>query len=455
MCKKIKKYIGNKAFYKMVFFVTLPLVLQQVLINVVNLADNVMVGQLTQNEMNGVYISSQIFFVCTLGLFGAIEGSSIFFAQYFGGNDEKHMRFAFKFKCIASIIIAVILFAILTFFLEPLAGLFSDAELEIEVCKQYINILKFTLFPLALSNVLSSSFREVKKTSIPMWASALALIFNISLNYALIFGNFGCKELRVEGAAIATLIARLFEFAFLLFTTYFLRMSYIKKLFSKEEVESGIIKRFIRCSIPLFFNELLWSTGQMIISVALCTRGGNARNALSIATTVNNLFYIGALSLGNAIAIIVGNTLGSGNIEKAKIEARQLIALAIMVAIFFGLALIGVAPLITMAYNVTKEVRVLAINAMRIYGSLMWIFAINCSCFYVIRAGGNTKIVLAFDSVFGWVIQVPVALLFAFLTNASFEILFFIIYFVEIIKLITGLTMVHKNKWAKNIMCLN
>lgn len=455
MLKNLKKYIGNKAFYKIVFFVTLPLVLQQVLINIVNLADNVMVGQLTQIEMNGVYIASQIFFVCMLGLFGSIEGSSIFFAQYFGGNDEKHMRFVFKFKCVASLLIAVILFLVLTFFLEPLAGLFSDVKTEIEVCKQYMDILKFTLFPFALSNVLSSSFREVKKTSIPMWASALALVFNISLNYILIFGNFGFKELRVEGAAIATLIARLFEFAFLLFMTYLLKMNYIKKLFTSEKLEKGLTKRLIRCSIPLFLNELLWSTGQMVISIALCTRGGNARNALSIATTVNNLFYIGALSLGNAIAIIVGNTLGSGDIEKAKIEARQLIVLAIMVAIVFGLALICFAPLITMAYNVSNEVRTFAINAMKIYGSLMWLFAINCSCFFVIRAGGNTKIVLAFDSMFGWIIQVPAALLFAFFTNVSFEMLFFIVYIVEIIKLVIGLTMVHKNKWAKNIVSVS
>jgi len=451
---QLKRFFGNKAFYKSIFLITLPLVLQQILINVVNLADNVMVGQLRQEEMNGVYIASQIMFVCTLGLFGSIEGSSIFFAQYFGGKDEAHMRFVFKFKCVAALIIAFLFFFVLTIFIEPLAGLFTDLESEINVCKEYIGILKYSLFFFALSNVLASSFREVKRTSIPMWSSALALLVNISLNYVLIFGHFGFNELRVEGAAIATLIARIFEFAFLLIITLVLRMNYLNNLFRGEYLEKGLTTRLIKCSIPLFLNELLWSTGQMIISIALCSRGKDARNALSIATTINNLFYIGALSLGNAIAIVIGNTLGAGEIEKAKVESRQLIMLCFIIGIVFGVALIIFAPLITYAYNVSEEVRLLAINAMRIYGALMWLFAINVSCFFVIRAGGNTKIVLAFDSLFGWLVQVPFALIFAFLTDVSFEWLFFIVYVVELIKLVSGLFIVHRNKWAKNIVAV-
>ena len=125
---KIKKYFGSKSFYKMVFMITIPIILQQILINVVNLADNVMVGQLTSNKINGVYISSQINFVCILGIFGAIEGSSIFFAQYFGSNDEEHLKYVFKFKAIAALLITFIFFLVLTFFIEPLAFLFTDLK---------------------------------------------------------------------------------------------------------------------------------------------------------------------------------------------------------------------------------------------------------------------------------------------------------------------------------------
>lgn len=454
--KKFKRFFGSKAFYKMVFVVTIPIIIQQVLINVVNLADNVMVGQLSQSDINGVYISSQVLFVCNLCMFGSVAGSGIFFAQYFGSNDEKHLKFVFKFKIIAALIIASILFIVLTFFIEPIAHLFTDVETEIQVCKNYIGILKHSVFPFALSNVLATSFREVKKTSIPMFGSALALGINVILNYILIFGHFGLPRLEIEGASIATLIARFIELFFLIVMTYVLKMNYIKGLFKKgEKLEKGLIPKLIKCSIPLFMNEFLWSFGQMVISIGLCSRGEDARSGLAIANTVNNLFYIGALSLGNAISIIIGNTLGAGEIEKAKIQARQLIMLAVFVAIGFGTALIGFSSLITKAYNVSDDVRQIAINTMIIFGSMMWMFAINCSCFFVIRAGGNTKIVLAFDSLFTWFIQVPLSLIFAFFTNVSFETIFFIVQGSEIIKLTLGLIMVHRNTWARNLVGVN
>ena len=454
--KKFKRFFGDKAFYKMVFIITLPIIIQQVLINVVNLADNVMVGQLTQADINGVYISSQVLFVCNLCLFGSVAGSGIFFAQYFGSKDEAHLKFVFKFKIVASLIIATILFIVLSFFIEPIAHLFTDVESEIEVCKKYIGILKYSVYPFALSNVLATSFREVKKTLIPMFASAFALLINVALNYVLIFGHLGLPRLEVEGAAYATMIARLLELIFLIIMTYVLKMNYVKGLFSRgEKLEKGLTLRLIKCSIPLFMNEFLWSFGQMVISIGLCSRGEDARSGLAIANTVNNLFYIGALSLGNAIAIIIGNTLGAGEIEDAKIKARQLIMLAIFVAIGFGLSLILFSSLITKAYNVNDNVRQIAINTMIIFGSMMWMFAINCSCFFVIRAGGNTKIVLAFDSLFTWFIQVPLSLIFAFYTNVSFEMLFFIVQGSEIIKLTLGLTMVHKNTWARNLVGVN
>lgn len=454
--KNFKRFFGNKAFYKMVFVVTIPIIIQQVLINVVNLADNVMVGQLSQSDINGVYISSQVLFVCNLCMFGSVAGSGIFFAQYFGSNDEKHLKFVFKFKIIAALIIASILFIVLTFFIEPIAHLFTDVETEIQVCKNYIGILKYSVFPFALSNVLATSFREVKKTLIPMFGSALALGINVILNYILIFGHFGLPRLEIEGAAIATLIARFIELFFLIVMTYVLKMNYIKGLFKKgEKLEKGLIPKLIKCSIPLFMNEFLWSFGQMVISIGLCSRGEDARSGLAIANTVNNLFYIGALSLGNAISIIIGNTLGAGEIEKAKIQARQLIMLAVFVAIGFGTALIGFSSLITKAYNVSDDVRQIAINTMIIFGSMMWMFAINCSCFFVIRAGGNTKIVLAFDSLFTWFIQVPLSLIFAFFTNVSFETIFFIVQGSEIIKLTLGLIMVHRNTWARNLVGVN
>ena len=129
--------------------------------------------------------------------------------------------------------------------------------------------------------------------------------------------------------------------------------------------------------------------------------------------------------------------------------------LAVFVAIGFGTALIGFSSLITKAYNVSDDVRQIAINTMIIFGSMMWMFAINCSCFFVIRAGGNTKIVLAFDSLFTWFIQVPLSLIFAFFTNVSFETIFFIVQGSEIIKLTLGLIMVHRNTWARNLVGVN
>jgi Na+-driven multidrug efflux pump len=189
----IKSYIGNKAFYKMVLSIAIPMMVQNFISNFVNLLDNLMVGALGTEEMSGVSIVNQLFFVFTLALFGAVSGAGIFTSQFHGKNDHDGIRYTIRFKTATVLILAFIALLIFIFFGDNLIGLYlheaestENLELTATVARKYLNIILFSLFPFAISNIFSSTLRETGQTVIPMITGFIAVFTNCILNYILI-----------------------------------------------------------------------------------------------------------------------------------------------------------------------------------------------------------------------------------------------------------------------------
>lgn len=218
----LKKYIGDKKFYKTVLAVALPIMLQNGITNFVSLLDNIMVGQEGKLQMSGVAIVNQLIFIFNLAIFGAVSGAGIFTSQFHGKGDEEGIRQTLRFKYIVCTVIAVAAIAIFAFFGEPLIKLFLRTEGEVfdpdlaarEMAetlgygKQYLAVMLIGLIPFAISQALSGTMRETEHTVSPMVAGLIAVAVNCIGNYILIFGNFGAPKLGVVGAAIATVASR-------------------------------------------------------------------------------------------------------------------------------------------------------------------------------------------------------------------------------------------------------
>lgn len=456
-----KKLIGTKAFYKRVFALMLPIMLQNAITNFVNMLDNVMVGQIGQVEMTGVAVANQLIFVFNLAIFGAISGAGIFTAQFYGKKDDDGIRHTFRFKIIVGSLLTVIGILILIFLGKNLVGLYlkgeGDAELiagSLASAYDYILIMVIGLLPYTLVQCFSSTLRETDKPILPMVAGIIAVLVNLALNYVLIFGYFGAPKLGVIGAAIATVISRFVEFAIILIYTYKnkIKNPFIIGAFSSLYIPKNLVKQIAIKGLPLMANETFWAMGMATVNQAYSVIGYDVVSANNITSTFWQVFSVAFLSIGGAIGIVLGQDLGAGKLKEAKYTAYKLIALSTFIATIIGALFMVCAEFIPNFYNVDDNVKHLATRLMQIAAIAMPIDAFSHGAYFTLRSGGKTFITFLFDCGYVWLINVPIAICLSSFTTLNILIIYAIINFAAISKCFLGFYLVRKGIWVRNIV---
>ena len=457
----IKNLIGNKAFYKMVLGITIPIIIQNGITNFVNLLDNVMVGRLGTEQLSGVGIANQLIFVFTLCIFGGLSGAGIFTAQFFGKGDEEGLRYSVRFKFYTVLLIMAVGGVILIPFGDDLITLFlnegdttGDVRLTLEYGREYLRIALIALIPMSLTQIYANTLRETGLTVPPMVASVAAVCTNALCNWLLIFGVGPFPALGVVGAAWGTLIARILELAIVVIWSHVhpTRATFTVGLFRSLRIPGKLVGQITLKTLPLMANEFLWSLGMTVLNQCYSTRGLVAVAAVNIAVTVSNVFNIVFLSMGSAVAIIVGNQLGAGQIEEAKDTDRKIIAFSCCLCTLIGLAMAIMAPLFTMIYNVSEAVKDLAAVMIVIYAVMMPFSSFAHNCYFTLRSGGRTFITFLFDSAYVWTVSVPMGLLLSRLTGLPIIPLFIICNSMELGKCVIGFFMLKSGKWAKKLV---
>ena len=458
----MKKYIGDKAFYKMVLVLLIPMVIQQGITNFVNLLDNIMVGRLGTESMSGVAIINQLILVFNITIFGCISGASIYGAQFFGNKNHDGVRYAFRFKLYLGTIICFIAAIIFSVWGESLIKLYlsegidggGNLLLTLSEAKSYLKITLWGLIPFMVSQCYFTTLRETGETVTPMIASSIAILVNLVFNYFLIFGTFGFPALGVRGAAIATVLSKYIEAFYVIFRTHKNsdKFIFVQNLYASFHIPIDIIKKIAITGAPLLMNEVLWSVGMAAITQSYSVRGLNVMAALNISSTVSNLFMIVFFAMGGAISILVGRELGAGNIDKAKDMDRKLIFFNVSMYVVIGALLASLAPFIPMIYNTEDSVRNLATQFLIVYAAAMPLFAFNHSTYFTMRSGGKTIITFLFDSVFVWIISLPLAFTLSRYTAINIIAVYLIVQCSESIKAVIGAFLLKSGIWAKNII---
>lgn len=454
-------FIGDRKFYTTVFMLLLPIIVQNTISNFVNLLDNIMIGQVGTPQMSGVAIANQLIFVFYLTLFGGLSGAGIFGAQYFGAGDHDGLRHTVRFKLWTAIITLAVAIAVFLTFGDQLISLYLTGEGDaveraamLTYGRSYLRIMLFGLLPFSLSQVYCGTLREMGETLLPMKSSLAGVFTNLCLNYILIYGKFGFPALGVEGAAIATVIARFVELTIVIVYTHSHSSKYpfIQGLYRTIKMPKDLTFNIVRKGMPLLVNELLWSLGMTTLTQVFSTRGLNVVAALNITSTITNLFNVVFISMGSAVAVMVGQALGANDIPRAKQTAWRLIFFNICVCIVVGGVLIALSPILPYIYNTTDEVRMLATRFMQTSAMYMAINAVSHCAYFTIRSGGKTFLTFLFDSAYTWVIFVPFAFVLTHFTTLEILLLYPICYSVDIIKSIIGIMVVKNGKWAQNMV---
>ncbi len=457
----LKKYIGTKEFYKMVLLVAVPIMIQNGFTNIVNMVDNVMVGRVGTDAMNGVSIVNQILFVFNLAVFGGLSGVGLFTSQFFGKGDKEGVKSIFRIKLIVSLFLIVAGFLVLYAFREGLINSFindggnvGDPVKTFENADKYIKIMLIGIIPFTIAQAFTSNMREIGETLVPMYAGILAVLVNISLNYVLIFGKAGFPALGVSGAAIATVISRFAECIFVIILAYIKKdkFFFVSGIFKKFSISFALLKRVLPKGTALMANEFLWSLGMTMQALAYSERGLLAVGATNICNTVTNVFNIVFIAFGSSVSIIVGQLLGAGKKEEAKDTDNKLIAFSVVCCIGVSLLMMSIAPFFPEIYNTEEAVKNLATSFIIIMALMMPFDAYTHAAYFTLRSGGKTGITFLFDSGFMWVITVPLALCLAFFTDISPVMLFLACQLVNIIKAIIGSFLLKSGVWMVNMV---
>lgn len=452
---------NDRSYISKLLRIAIPMMVQNGISNFVNLLDNLMIGRVGTNALSGVAIANQLIFVFYLVIFGATAGVGIFTAQYKGKGDTEGIRYSFRFKLIFNTVLSALCVLVFVLFARNLINLFllgegdpADAAETLEIGVKYMRIILISLIPIGLTQAYGGTLRDLGSTKVPMFASVCAIFVNLIGNWILIYGHFGLPALGAEGAAIATVLSRFVELGILIiFTgTHSEMFPFIKGAFKNFRVPGNLIGKFILRALPLMANETFWSLGMTTINQCYSYRSLDAVAALNIESTIWNLMGVAFIAMGEAVGIMMGHILGSGELEEAKKKAGTMRRFTVLCGIVSGLILAGVSFFFPLLYNTTDYIRSMATGFILIAAANMPFCAYTHASYFIIRSGGKAFITVLFDSVFTWAIVVPLAAYMSYFTGIPVMVMVAIIRATEIVKCIIAYILVRSGIWVRNIV---
>ena len=458
---KLQRFIGDRPFYRRALSIAIPVLVQNTITSFVSLLDNIMVGQVGTLQMSGVSIVNSLLLVFNLCIFGANAGGGIFVAQFHGSGDHTSVRRSHRVKLYTGTALSLLAVLLFLFAGEPLIGLYlkgegdaQDAAQALAFGQQYLLLMLFGLLPFALTTSYAGTLRETGHTAIPMAGGILAVLVNLGLNYVLIFGHFGAPALGVRGAAYATVISRYVELAFVAGWAHLnpKKNPFVQGLFRSFYVPKALLGNIFRKGMPLVLNEFLWSTGLAVIHQSYSTCGLDVVPALNIANTIFNLANVSSIAFGNAVAIMMGQLMGSGAKEAVVRDTnRKLMALTVFCGFVVGILLLACSDLFPQLYNTSAQVQHLAGQMIRIIAIMLPVSCFTLATYFTLRSGGQALITFLFDSCYQWVCPVLLSVILTRFTGITILPLYIICQMVDVLRCFIGGYMLKQGKWINNL----
>ena len=446
-------FFSDKNFFRTLLRIAFPITIQQFITSGIGTLDVLMVGQLGETSIAALGLANQVYFLLQLLLFGVSSGAAIFTAQYWGVRDVANIRRVLGI-CLSITIPAAVLFTTAAvFFPGAVLRFYTNDPAVIALGSQYLRIVGVSYVLFAVSFSYSAILRSTEQVKLPMLVSAMALILNSLLNYALIFGNFGLPEMGVRGAALGTSISRGMEFFVMVFFTYRLKTPAAARLREMMGFDFAFFKRTLQVSMPAAVNEVLWSLGITTYNSVYAHIGTESIAAMNIANTIESMAFVVFMSLANGAAIMIGNKIGAGHEEVAREYAGRFLKLGILGALITGAILIVVREPILLLYNITPESARYASNILLIFSLLMWVKVSNLMIFIgILRSGGDTRYALLAEALAIWLIGVPMALVGGFVLKLPVYWVYLMVFSEEFVKLVVVYRRYRTGRWIHNLV---
>lgn len=442
----------DRSFYKQFFTLYWVLVLHNIIVLGVNLADNIMIGSYSETALSGVGAINQIQFVFQQVVMSAGSGLVALGSQYWGQGRTSEIKKLTACAMGISILTSVVLFTFALLVPEKIVGLFSPSESIIAEGAKYLNIIKFTYPIFVITNILLASMRCVETVKIGFYISLVTLVTNCSINFVLIEGRFGAPELGVVGAAIGTLVARILELVIVCVYVFIHDKKIRIRLSDFVMFEGGLFRDYVRVSFPIIFVGLLFGVNTALQSVILGHMSDNAIAANSMASTLYQTLKVASVGAASATAVIVGKTIGKGDMAKLKEYVKTLQLMFVAIGVVISVTLFFVRTPVLSLYNLSPETYSLADSFLLVLCVTGFGMAYQMPTIIgIIQGGGDGMFVVKNDFISLYCIVLPLSFLAAFVFKWSPTVVVLCLNLDQLFKCVPGFIKVNRYTWVKKL----
>ncbi len=463
MKTRIKKYIGDKTFYKMALAIIIPVVVQQLILSIAGYTDNLMISSYSQTAYAGVSTANRFMFLMNFFWIGLASGIAVFVAQYFGAKDKKRITATIQLSLIVAVLFGI-LSTFMIYYIGPLVIKLFIPGTGIEELKaynhgvDYIRLIAIGGIIMLLNFMVSTIYRSLGKPKIPMYAGIVGIIVNIILNFILIFGLFGLTPMGAKGAAIATVISKVVELLILLYVALFHdKEKYIRRIFKSFEIDLPLFKLYFKKATPILLNEILWALGVQILARLITGGHYDWLRAFNYSQNVTDLFFIYFGGIATGTAILVGAALGEGDFEKARDYANKLIGIAVMASAIALIFLISLSPALLLILTPINAVYWSAYHLILVTSVFAVLYGYNAVIYFILRAGGDSLRAFFLDQLPTYFVGIPLTYLLhemEYKWQLGLILIFAATRIIDVVKVVFSTYFYKKETWVQNLTIL-
>lgn len=453
--KKHSFLVRDREFYRVVLSLAIPMTIQNVLQLLLNMMDTVMLGRLGESSealISAANFANQPFFVYSLFLFGMVSGMSVLIAQYWGKGDTDAINSITGIAMTAAVAVGSLFTIVCYLFTPGVMGLFTDSDEVIGLGVKYLRIVLASYVIASITSILCGVMRSTEQVGIALGSNTVGIFTNIALNYCLIFGKFGLPRMEIEGAALATLIAKIVEFLIVLVYVIFFDRRVRLSFAHMFRIQRRMIGDFIKYSLPVIFNETMWGLGITLHSVIIGHISDAAYAAYTVANIIEKIGLLSAIGFANATQIIIGKEIGAGRSENAYPYARTMLTLSAALGIIMsGVVLLVRVPAVGL-FDIADSTKTAAVNIIAVMSVIIFIKSLNTTAIVgVMRGGGDTRTAMIFDFMPMWLISIPLGAIVAHIIKLPVWWVYACLMSDEVIKSGFCLLYIRTKRWIKNV----
>jgi len=448
----IRSYLGDKDLYKRMLKIAVPISLQSLITVGINLMDTIMLSQMGDAQLSASSQAStfiNLFMICCMGIG---MGASVLTSRFWGMKDIGSLKKAVTIMLRFCLIFASVFTVMTIFFPEAIMHLYLKDPEAIAYGVVYLKWMIPTYFCMGLSLTCTIVLRSVGQVRVPLFCSICAFFVNVFFNWVFIFGNFGAPRMEIAGAALGTLIARVFELCFICGYFFFLdkRIGYrLRDLFLKCR---DLLNEYIRVSIPVLISDALLALGNNAVSMVMGQIGESFVAANSVTTVVQQLSSVLTQGISNASGIITGHTMGQGDYKKAQRQGYTFLIMGGLIGLLASGIIFALRTPIIGFYEVSPEAKEIAYELMNAI-MIIIVFQSMSSILTkgVLRAGGDTRFLMVGDILFLWIASVPLGALAALVLHWPAFWIYTFLKIDQVIKCVWCFFRLRSGKWLKKI----